>query len=54
MLDIRFDIGLMNFFGQYSSTYTMVLAGISMAIIPILLVFLQKYFVTGTVGAIKG
>lgn len=49
-------IGLMNFFGQYSSTYTAVLAGIALAIVPILAVyvFLQRYFVSGTVGAIKG
>lgn len=49
-------IGLMYFFGEYSVSYPTVMAGITIGILPVLIVyvFLQKYFVAGTVGAIKG
>ncbi len=50
-------IGLMQFQGEHSSDYTVLMAGVALSIIPVLIIFLllQRYFVTGlTAGAVKG
>lgn len=50
-------IGLMQFQGEHSSDYTVLMAGVALSIIPVLVIFLllQRYFVTGlTAGAVKG
>jgi raffinose/stachyose/melibiose transport system permease protein len=49
-------IGLMQFQGQYSSQYTLLMAGVLISIIPVLLIFLflQRYFVAGLAGSVKG
>jgi raffinose/stachyose/melibiose transport system permease protein len=50
-------IGLMQFQGEHSSDYTVLMAGVALSIIPVLIIFLflQRYFVAGlTAGAVKG
>lgn len=50
-------IGLLQFQGEHSSDYTVLMAGVALSIIPVLIIFLllQRYFVTGlTAGAVKG
>lgn len=50
-------VGLLQFQGEYSSQYTLLMAGIVISIVPVILifVFLQRYFVAGlTHGALKG
>ena len=50
-------IGLLQFQGEYSSQYTLLMAGIVISIVPVLAIFLflQRYFITGlTAGAVKG
>jgi raffinose/stachyose/melibiose transport system permease protein len=50
-------VGLLQFQGEYSSQYTLLMAGIVISIVPVILifVFLQRYFVAGlTRGALKG
>ncbi|GHV91420.1 sugar ABC transporter permease [Spirochaetia bacterium] len=49
-------IGLSTFFGQYSTNWSYLFTGLSIAILPMLLlyVFMSKYFIRGmTAGAIK-
>lgn len=51
------QIGLQMFIGQYSSDYSLIMAGSVLSMLPVLLVFLclQKYFVEGVAGSgIKG
>lgn len=50
-------IGLLQFQGEHSSDYTVLMAGVAISIVPVLIIFLflQRYFVTGlTAGAVKG
>jgi len=50
-------LGLMQFQGEHSSNYTLLMAGVLISIVPVLVIFLflQRYFVTGlTAGAVKG
>ncbi|WGF87524.1 carbohydrate ABC transporter permease [Marinivivus vitaminiproducens] len=50
-------IGLLQFQGEFSSQYTLLMAGIVISILPVLTIFilLQRYFISGlTSGAIKG
>ncbi len=50
-------VGLLQFQGEYSSQYTLLMAGILISITPVvaIFVFLQRYFVAGlTRGALKG
>ncbi len=49
-------IGLMQFQGQHQSQYTLLMAGVLISIIPVLLIFLflQRYFVAGLSGGVKG
>jgi raffinose/stachyose/melibiose transport system permease protein len=50
-------LGLMQFQGEHSSQYTLLMAGVVISIVPVLIIFLflQRYFVTGlTAGAVKG
>ncbi len=49
-------IGLMQFQGQHQSQYTLLMAGVLISIIPVLLIFLflQRYFVAGLTGGVKG
>lgn len=49
-------IGLMQFQGQYQSQFTLLMAGVLISIIPVLLIFLflQRYFVAGLAGSVKG
>lgn len=50
-------LGLLNFFNQYSGSYTQLSAGLVIGVIPLLLVYvvLQRYLVSGLVnGAVKG
>lgn len=50
-------LGLLNFFNQYSGSYTQLSAGLVIGVIPLLVVyiFLQRYLVSGLVsGAVKG
>ena len=50
-------VGLLQFQGEYSSQYTLLMAGILISIIPVIVIFifLQRYFVAGlTSGAVKG
>jgi raffinose/stachyose/melibiose transport system permease protein len=50
-------LGLMQFQGEHSAQYTLLMAGVVISIIPVLVIFLflQRYFVTGlTAGAVKG
>jgi raffinose/stachyose/melibiose transport system permease protein len=50
-------VGLLQFQGEYSSQYTLLMAGLVISIVPVLTIFLflQRYFITGlTAGAVKG
>jgi raffinose/stachyose/melibiose transport system permease protein len=49
-------VGLLQFQGEYSSQYTLLMAGVLISIIPVLaiFVFLQRYFVAGLAGGVKG
>ncbi len=50
-------VGLLQFQGEYSSQYTLLMAGIVISIAPVLaiFIFLQRFFVSGlTQGAVKG
>lgn len=50
-------VGLLQFQGEYSSQYTLLMAGILISITPVVAIFLflQRYFVSGlTQGAVKG
>ena len=50
-------LGLLQFQGEHSSQYTLLMAGVLISIIPVLVIFLflQRYFVAGlTAGAVKG
>jgi raffinose/stachyose/melibiose transport system permease protein len=50
-------LGLLQFQGEHSSQYTLLMAGVLISIIPVLLIFLllQRFFVAGlTAGAVKG
>jgi raffinose/stachyose/melibiose transport system permease protein len=50
-------LGLLQFQGEHSSDYTVLMAGVMISIVPVLIIFLflQRYFVTGlTAGAVKG
>lgn len=50
-------LGLLQFQGEHSSQYTLLMAGVMISIIPVLIIFLflQRYFVSGlTAGAVKG
>jgi raffinose/stachyose/melibiose transport system permease protein len=49
-------IGLLQFQGEFSSQYTLLMAGVLISIIPVvvLFIFLQRYFVAGLAGGIKG
>jgi raffinose/stachyose/melibiose transport system permease protein len=50
-------LGLLNFFNQFTGSYTQLSAGLVIGVIPLLIlyVFLQRYLVSGLVGgAIKG
>jgi len=48
--------GLLNFFGEFATDYSLLSAGVLITIIPVLTVFLvfQRYFVEGIAGAVKG
>jgi raffinose/stachyose/melibiose transport system permease protein len=48
--------GLMNFVGQYGTQFGMLSAGVLINIVPIMAVYLllQKHFVQGLAGAVKG
>ena len=48
--------GLMNFVGQYGTQFGMLSAGVLLNVIPIMVVYLllQRHFVQGMAGAIKG
>jgi raffinose/stachyose/melibiose transport system permease protein len=49
-------VGLSTFFGQYSTNWSLLFTGLSIAILPMLIlyVFMSKYFIRGmTAGAIK-
>ena len=46
-----------NFFGQYQANWNLVSAGILLAVLPVILVYLlpQRYILSGiTAGAVKG
>ncbi len=50
-------LGLLQFQGEHSSQYTLLMAGVLISIVPVLIIFLllQRYFVAGlTAGAVKG
>lgn len=50
-------LGLANFSGQFTTNYGAQMAGLTMAILPVILIFLllEKYVVKGmTAGAVKG
>jgi len=48
--------GLLNFFGEFSTDYSLLSAGVLITIIPVFIVFLifQRHFVEGMAGAVKG
>lgn len=55
--DLRtLGVGMYNFFGTNTVDWTGIAAGACMSLIPIIIVFLylQKYFIEGVAGAIKG
>lgn len=55
--DLRtLSVGMFSFIGQYQTDYTGLTAAASIAIIPIIIIFiaLQRYFVEGIAGAVKG
>jgi raffinose/stachyose/melibiose transport system permease protein len=49
-------IGLLQFQGEFSSQYTLLMAGVLISIIPVIIifVFLQRFFVAGLAGGVKG
>ena len=49
-------VGLLQFQGEYSSDYTLLMAGVLISIVPVLVLFvsLQRYFVAGLTGGVKG
>ncbi|QZA32919.1 carbohydrate ABC transporter permease [Hydrogenibacillus sp. N12] len=50
-------LGLANFAGEYSTNYVVQMAGLTMALLPVVIIylFLEKYLVKGmTAGAVKG
>jgi raffinose/stachyose/melibiose transport system permease protein len=50
-------LGLLQFQGEHSSQYTLLMAGVLISILPVLIIFLflQRFFVAGlTAGAVKG
>ena len=50
-------LGLLQFQGEFSTQYTLLMAGIVISILPVIaiFIFLQRYFVAGlTGGALKG
>ena len=50
-------LGLLQFQGEHSSNYVLLMAGIVISIVPVIavFVFLQRYFISGlTSGAVKG
>lgn len=49
-------IGLLQFQGEYSSQYTLLMAGVTISIVPVLIIFifLQRYFIAGLAGGVKG
>jgi raffinose/stachyose/melibiose transport system permease protein len=50
-------LGLLQFQGEHSSNYVLLMAGIVISIAPVIgiFVFLQRYFISGlTSGAVKG
>lgn len=54
---LTLPLGLQNFAGQYTTNYVSQMAGLTMALIPILVIYLllEKYIVNGmTAGAVKG
>ncbi|WP_339279409.1 carbohydrate ABC transporter permease [Paenibacillus sp. FSL W8-1187] len=55
--NLTLPLALMQFRGEYVTNYTMLLAGVALASLPmvVLFVFLQRFFVAGmTAGAVKG
>ncbi len=48
--------GLLGFFGEFNTDYSLLCAGVLISIIPVLVVyiFFQRYFVEGLAGAVKG
>lgn len=55
--DLRtLSVGMFSFIGQYQSDYTGLTAAASIALLPVMIVFiaLQRYFVEGIAGAVKG
>ncbi|MBW4081001.1 carbohydrate ABC transporter permease [Paenibacillus sp. S150] len=50
------SVGMYAFTGEYSVDFTGLLAGATIALLPVLIVFLffQKYFVDGLAGSVKG
>jgi raffinose/stachyose/melibiose transport system permease protein len=50
-------LGLLNYFNQFSGSYTLLSAGLVIGVLPLLVVYvlLQRYLVSGLVGgAVKG
>lgn len=49
-------VGLLQFQGEFSSQYTLLMAGVLISILPVVAVFifLQRYFVAGLTGGVKG
>jgi raffinose/stachyose/melibiose transport system permease protein len=49
-------IGLLQFQGEFSSQYTLLMAGVLISIIPVIIIFffLQRFFVAGLAGGVKG
>ena len=49
-------VGLLQFQGEFSSQYTLLMAGVLISILPVLVIFifLQRYFVAGLTGGVKG
>ncbi len=50
-------VGLSSFFGQYSTNWSLLFSGLSIAILPMLILylFMSNYFIRGmTAGAVKG
>lgn len=55
--DLRtLSVGMYSFIGEYASDYTGLAAAATISILPIMIVFIamQKYFVEGIAGAVKG
>ncbi len=55
--NLTLPLALLSFTGQYQTNYPVIFAGVLLASIPMVLlyVFLQKYFISGmTAGAVKG